>query len=543
MSSLFSYPSSFVEVTISTDTMRATRNIILVITVLTALAVGNFMAARHHARVDLTDKSVYTLAPATRELLRGLDDVITIRMYFSGAMPQPLMGLTRGVRDLIEEFKSAGGAKIAIEYLDPAANARDEQRAMMLGITPVQLNVIERDRRELAKVYLGMAVMYGERLEVIPVVQSVANLEYLLAAAILKVTTKEEISIGFMGPDDEKKDPVGGGFAGLKALLGERYKVVAVDPATQDDLTPENFKTVIVAAPGELGAATLFALDQYLMRGGALVALVDRWTVNANLTAVPKKTDMVDLLARWGVTVHDDLVLDRSNAMASFAGQLMTYHVPYPLWIAVRPENFSKDDATTNELSSLTLPWTSSLMLGAEISAAHAVTLARSTEMAALTSGASPTIEPEAAGKELLAVKETAAYALAFKLKGPFVSAYAEGGLVRPEGAAGVGVSDESAQLIVVGDSRFAQDNFLKRFSENAVFLENVIDAAGLGTKLIGIRSRLGADRPIALISDGEKTILRALAMAIGPMLVVTLGGIVLMARRYRRRKVRAVFV
>ncbi len=511
--------------------MKTIRLIIIVITVLIALGAVNFLAARHHARVDLTDKSMYTLAPATRALLRGLDDVITMRMYFSGDMPPPLMSLKRGVEDLLEEFKGAGGAKIAIEYLDPAANARDEQRAMLLGITPVQLNVVERDRRELAKVYLGMAVMYGERLEVIPVVQSIANLEYLLAAAILKVTTQEDVVIGFLGPDETKKDPVGGGFAGLKG------------PAELAELTPENYKAVIVAAPGELGNATLFALDQYLMRGGALVVLVDRWTINANLTAVPKKTDIGDLLTPWGVAVHDDLVLDRSNAMASFAGQLMTYHVPYPLWVAVRPENMSRDDATTNELSALTLPWTSSLRLSAEIPAARAVTLARSTELASLTLGVSPTIEPEAAGRELLAAKETAAYALAFKLKGPLVSAYAEGGLARPEGAAGVGVSDESAQLFVVGDSRFTQDNFLKRFSENAVFVENVVDAAGVGTKLIGVRSRLAADRPIALIADGEKMALRALAMAIGPVIVVALGGIVLMVRRYHRKKIRERFV
>ncbi len=460
--------------------------------------------------MDLTERRLYTLAPTTKELLNDLDDVVTVRVYFSRDLPPALLPLKRGVDDMLEEFKEAAGRRVQIEYVDPAANPAEEQRALMLGIVPIQLNVVEKDRQEVAKIYLGMVVLHGDRMEVLPVVQTTATLEYRLAEAIVKVSGGEEVAIGWWGP--RVPDPVGGGYEGIVRLLEERYALTRIDPAKLDEIDVKDFSTLILATPGELDADALEAIAAYIDAGGRVIALVDRWTIGEKLTATPRKTSLPKLLERYGVAVADDLVMDRSNAMASFAGSMLTYHLPYPFWPMVRAENFNQEDTITAELNTLVLPWTSSLKPAGNGGGALEA-LAKTTDGAAVTSGAAPTIDPESAGKDLLGRKKTSTYVLAYR-------------------------AAEPAHLIVVGSGRFAQDNFLRRYPANAAFLENAVDVFAMGDKLIGIRSRIGLERPIALMSDGARVGLRVINVLIGPLMVIVLGIVVMVARRWRARRV-----
>ncbi len=492
--------------------------IITVLTVLVALVVVNYLASRHYARLDLTEKSLYTLSPATRSILSELDDVVTIRVYFSFDLPPALMALRRGVDDMLKEYRSAGGKNINIEYINPAADAVAERRALMLGIAPVQLNVIERDRHELVKVYMGMAVLHADRIEVLPVIQSTANLEYRLDQAIVTVSSAEKISLGWWGPGASERDNVGGGYGGITRLLGERYDLQRVDPEKLDGVDPKRFGTLVVASPGELGQDSLQALNSYLAGGGKIIALVDRWVISDKLTASPKKTDITSFLDKYGIVLGNDMVMDRSNAMASFAGQLVTYHLPYPFWPRVLPENLSRTDPMTAELGSLVLPWASSIDLADSIGEGGGEILAKSTAMAAATKGDMPRIDPETAGEELTRARGNDQYALAVR--------------VRRDGA----------EIIAVGSGRFAQDNFVGRYPENAAFMENAVDALAMGDKLIGVRSRIGMERPLALLSGGVMLTLRVLNTLIGPLLVIVIAAAVFLARRWRKRSVRAAY-
>lgn len=498
-------------------------NVALTVTaIVIALVVINYLASQHFGRIDLTERNLYTLSTATKGILEELPDVVTVKVYFSYDLPPALLALRRGVDDLLSEFKSVGGNKVQIEYIDPSINAVEEHRAIMLGIMPVQLNVIERDRRELVKVFMGIAIIHGDRMQVLPVIQNTANLEYRLAEAMIKVSTDEEVKLGWWGPDEKALDPVGGGFKGITRLLEQRYRLVEVNADNLDKVDVDNFTTMVLAAPGKLGKDGVYALEQYFRSGGRAIILVDRWKISENLKAAVRSTDVIEVLQKYGVEILPNMVLDRSNAMASFTGDVMTYHLPYPLWPQVRADNFSQEDPVTSDLNSLVLPWTSSIRVSEDVAAEDVVVLAKSTDAATAVGGESPSIDPEAAGKDMLKGKGGSVYSFAVRVN-----------IDTPKGP---------AEMIVVGDSRFAQDNFLRPFPQNVAFIENAVDSLAMGDKLIGIRSRLDLYRPIAILSDGMYLLIRMFNVVIGPLVVFLIGVAVFLIRRWRRRIVRSTY-
>jgi len=492
---------------------------VAIITVLIVLVIVNFLASRHYERIDLTEKKIYTLAPATKSILDDLTDVVTVRVYFSFDMPPALLSLRRGVEDILGEFKSAGGDHVRIEYIDPATSSGDMQRAHMQGIAPVEVNVIEHDRSELMKVYLGMTVMQGDRLQVLPVIQTAASLEYRLAQAILKASSQQEFSIGWLVPKEESF-PIGGGYSGLKRLLGERYAVKEMGADDEDVLDPKTFSVLIVASPGELKEGELEAIDQYIMKGGSLIALVDRWTVTDKLKASRRATNINSVLKKYGIDVLPDLVMDESSSVAAFSGQMATYHVPYPLWLRVTADDLSENDPITAELSSITLPWASSIDVPENSGKRSYEILAQSSLFAVATKDEKPNIDPEAAAQVLKDSDEHESYALAVRMKD----------------------ASNDANVIVVGSARFAQNNFLSRFPQNVAFIENAVDALAMGERLIGIRSRIGIDRPLAMMSVGERAGLKLINLIMGPALVVFIALIVIALRRVRNRRARLAY-
>jgi ABC-type uncharacterized transport system involved in gliding motility auxiliary subunit len=128
---------------------------IITATLILALVILNVVASRHFVRLDLTRHQDYTMAPATRQALSSLKDVVTLRLYFTRDMPPQLLAFNRLVNDTIDEFRRYGGKNIRVEYVDPAAIEDGEREAGIAGITPVQLNVQGQDKLEVADAVLG----------------------------------------------------------------------------------------------------------------------------------------------------------------------------------------------------------------------------------------------------------------------------------------------------------------------------------------------------------------------------------------------------
>ena len=146
------------------------------------LAAGNFLSSRVLARIDLTQDREFTVSKATREVLRGLDDIVTVKVYFSKRLPPNLATLRRNIDDVLREFQAYSHGKVRVEYIDPAEKPEEEQKLRFLGIPQVQLNVLEKDQLQVINGYMGIAMLYADRHQAIPIVQDINTLEYDLTA-------------------------------------------------------------------------------------------------------------------------------------------------------------------------------------------------------------------------------------------------------------------------------------------------------------------------------------------------------------------------
>ncbi len=508
-------------------------SLITVAALLIAIALVNYLAARHPFRADITENGIYTLSDSTKKILARLEDVATIRVYFTREMPPALEPMSRDVEDLLDEFKRAAGTRLQIEHVDPGSSSMEEQRAQLLGIPPVQLNVINQDKQEVAKIYLGIAVMYGDKQQVIPVVQDAANLEYELAEALVNVSSKELKNIAWWGPKDVND---GSGFKIIKDFLSRRYKISDVEAQMLSELTPEHYSAVVLVSPRKLDDDELFALDQYLMAGGRIIALVDRWELGKELSLTPVNTEAADLVMNYGATVEDSLVLDEQNAMAAFSGGVVTYHVPYPYWVEVRKSGLDSANPVTANLQSIVFPWDSPLALNPDAqNSGSATAVAASTDNSATIPGKDANLEPQSANAALRSGARGSRI-LAAMLTGPFKSYFGGAGRPAPGGREAKVESAEGARIFVAGSSHWMNDRFLQTFPQNAALFQNVLDLFAMGDVLIGIRSREETSRPIAVMPDGARVFLRYANLAAGPLLLAVIGAMAFALRRRHRR-------
>lgn len=494
-------------------------SIITALAILILLVVANFLAARHPVRLDLTENGKYTLASATKEVLGSLDDILTVRVYFSREIPPELVAIRRDVDDLLEEYKNAAGDRLKVEYIDPVSSPLEEQKVAMMGIPPIQINVIRRDKQEVAKIYLGMALIYGDKQQVIPVIQRTANLEYVMDEAILKIASKSLLKIAWWEP--AKADTAeGNGYSFMRGALAERYDVEEVGSETR--LDPKIHSAFVLLSPREMGDKFFEMLDGYLAGGGRVIALVDRFAIGPALELIPVETDVIGQLVKYGIVVEDSIALDELSATAPFSGGVVTYHIQYPYWIDVRRGGLNQNLPITSELESIVMPWSSPIEIaGSAKPAGPGAVVARTTAVATSVPAGDVRLDPKLAN-EALSEGEHRRLILAALVDGPS------------------GGGSDTAKLFVVGSSHWATDRFISMFPQNAALFQNAVDYFAMGDLLIDIRSRAEMGRPIIMVPDAARFWLKYMNVATGPISVAVLGVLVLILRRaWRRQAVR----
>lgn len=526
-------------------------SVIFILVILGILALVNFLSERYFARADLTENNIYTISQSTKEILKELDDIINIRVYFSENPPQ-VAKIRREIRDMLDEYSAFSRGNLMIDFIDPADDEDLKQKLRFMGIPEIQVNVYEKDKAEVAKVYMGIAILYEDKKEALPVVQGTYNLEYDLTSAILKVSSGETKTLGFLTGHDEA-DIDGQGYEQLNEELRKQYDVKKVD-LKKNDSALKDIDTLIVAGPKEtISVREKYLIDQFLMRGGRAVFLIDPVKMQeGTLQATPLATGLNDMFESYGVKLGNNLVLDRSNTHASFRSGFMTYSLPYPYWPKVIKKNLSDEHVITNQLESIVLPWVSSLEITAAIGSSQskedtesgevpvmAVELAKSTQYA--WSAQSPyDLNPQKQHRP----SNTKQFTLAVALSGNFKSFYADKAIpqVEPdensEPDTVKSVSDEEkitesqepTQIVVVGNSRFIQ--------QSGTFFINSIEWMTLGDKLISIRSRAVTDRPLKEIGSGGRTLVKFIGTFLIPILVVIFG----LMRFYLRRRAKRLY-
>jgi gliding motility-associatede transport system auxiliary component len=349
----------------------AVNTIIGVILVAVILVVINILSVGNFVRLDLTEGKEFTVSDATKDVLRELDDLVTVSVYMSEDMPTQLSTLRQNVSDLLDEYRNYGSGNLQIDFIDPAGDVQLEQQLRGMGIPQIQAQTLEKDQFMSINIYLGMAISYLDKQEVIPVVQDTYSLEYDLTAAILKVSQDKEINIGVLsGPTVHDLNK---GLSGLQELLRKQYNVRTVMLSDGDDNVPNDIDLLLIAGPENISDRIEYRIDQYLMRGGKIVFLMDavRLDPQGGLQAQPINTGIEDMLAHFGVRVQSALAIDpRSNASATFSmNQFSRMTMPYPYWPRASAVHMNTENPVTNRLESVVFPWAAPIAVDVAIGA------------------------------------------------------------------------------------------------------------------------------------------------------------------------------
>jgi gliding-associated putative ABC transporter substrate-binding component GldG len=510
---------------------RQTGTAIEILIVIAIVILANLISLSVFGRIDLSEGNIYSISESTKAVLRDLDDVVNIKVYFSEKLPPYLTTLTREIRDMIDEYRAYAGADLIVDFEDPAADPETEQRVRALGIPPVQLNIIEKDKAEVMNAYLGIAILFEDRKEVIPVVQGAAHLEYELTSAILKVTSEEPKTVGILTGD---RSLSGDPYEAVRRAMQRQYNVTTVS-VSGGEMVPPEVNTLVVTRPLGLGDWEVFAIDQFLMRGGRLLFLVDGTTIpdEGPLVAVPARTGVDSLLAHYGLRVNSDLVFDRQCGNATFSTGFFRYTVPYMLWPMVTRTGFSDDSPVTNQLERVVLPWVSSIDFAKDPDTFGEIeVLARSSEQS-WTENERLDLNPQ---RDFRPTTALGPRNLAVLIGGSFTSylsglpAPSAGDTSAPWTGERLDTSPET-RIMVIGSSRFVQSDYLSQYPENGTFFLNAVDWLTLGESLIGIRSRVVTARPLDEISEGAKSSVRFASTFAIPILLIAWG----LVRRYTR--------
>lgn len=486
----------------------------LILIFLGFVVVINYISTKFFLRFDLTENKEFTISKSTKDILKNLDDIVSINVYFSKKLPPYLENLKLKVEDILKEYQVYSKRKINVNYFDPATDSKLSQSVRFLGIPQVQCNIIEKDKVQVINVYLGMVILYEDKKEVIPVIQDTANLEYDLTSKIIKVTSSETKTIGFLAGHEEHdiyKD-----YEEIRKLLEAQYRVCEVKLDNEKTEIDPTIDTLVIPGPKkEVSKEEIIKIDQFIMGGKKAVFLIDPIKMTeGSLNVVVNEHGFDVLLKSYGLKLNNDLVLDRCSASASFSSGFVYFTVPYPFWVKAIKKNFASKHPVISKLNTLVFPWTGSVKLLPSIDKnIKAVELIKTTEHSWTQEGYF-NLNPQ---QDFMSSK-TSQNTLAIILSGKFKSAFGE------EKKDLIKESLKETQIVLLGNSNFIANNFIQQFESNSIFFLNLMDWLNLGDKLIGIRSRAVVDRPLKEVSEYEKTLLKFMVMFLMPLMVIIYG-------------------
>ncbi len=271
-------------------------------------------------RWDLTQDQRHTLSDTTRELLTSIESPLEIKAYLPTHIPAPYSVVVDTIKDSLGDYAAACSQPVRItikDPQDPALSAKERaalaQEAEGFGLRQAELDVVQRDRRIRQKVWFGIAILYQERQLVVPPIETPDQLEYSMARAlreIIRGPSKRPIigvTIGH-GEPNIIQTPIRSTLEASGAI-----KTVLLD----GNPIPNEIDALVILAPSRpMQERDRYVIDQFLLRGGGLVALLDYRSQSSVFpeVLVPTQTGLEELFSKYGVTIRTDLTLvDRGN--------------------------------------------------------------------------------------------------------------------------------------------------------------------------------------------------------------------------------------
>jgi len=503
-----------------------------ILLLLGVLILVNLISINFFTRFDLTEGRIYTLADASKDAVANLQDRLTVKAFFTKDLPPPYSSLARYLKDQLEEYRAHSNGKFYFEFVDPTEENELASEAQSYQVAPVQLQVVESDKIELKKVYMGLVFLYGDKHETIPVIQSTAGLEYDITSTIKKIIADRVLRIGFLTGHGEAETS-----SEMTALAGSLQKNYEVAPVTIEEgkLVPDNIDVLLIIRPkAEFSEWDQFAIDQFIMHGGRTAFLMNK--IEANLQEARANRiaglNLDELTKSYGFRITDDLVYDQKCGMITIrqGGGFFTIQnsIPYPFFPNIR--NFDEENAMVKNMEELMLYFPSSIepvkFENDSVEASHSFTpLAWTSKKSGRMIGRFE-INPTVGSFKNMNFPDSA-LVVAATLVGSFKSYFTDKDIPLTEsGAPYTGdflPASQATRIVVIGDGNFPTDQYLTSRSSADFFL-NMVDWLAQDESLIHIRTREITSRPLADVSEPMKRFIKYLNILLPSILVIIFG-------------------
>ncbi|MES1991512.1 MAG: Gldg family protein [Pseudomonadota bacterium] len=495
------------------------------------------------AQIDLTDNKLFTLSQGTENVLAKIDEPVTLKFFFSESLANeyPQIRIYAGrVRDLLQEIRDRSHGKVILEVIDPEPFSGDEDLAMSLGLKGARTT-------EGDIIYFGLVgTNLADGIEQIPFFADERQqyLEYDVTRLIQNLSRPKKPVLGIV-----TNLPMDTGAGGLmEAMRGQSKPYMIYEELRgrfEINFLEQNFVKVpsdvdvlLIAHPRPLNETTLYAIDQFVMRGGRVLAAIDphsevSLTAGSDGTPVQGFTEasnLEPLMKSWGVGFDPNHIIgDRKLAMQVATGlDARRQTSDYVLWLTVPREDMDHNDIVTANIDHLNLATVGELT--AETGATTVFTpLFWSSEdsevydLSYVKSGPTPDALLES-------FKPSGArHVFAARVSGPLKSAFKG----EPVMAAGLDATKRSdslekpdtyqakttkdANIIVLADSDLFDDRFwvqtqdyngervAQPIADNAQLVLSAIDNLMGSDDLISLRARERADRPFVVVDNLRK--------------------------------------
>lgn len=309
---------------------------------LVLLLVVNYLAAVFHYRIDFTQENRYTLSKATKDMLGGLDDFVTIDVYLKGELKSGVKKLAQSTDELLQDFKDYSKGRLRVRFIDPIGDYPDSIAAMMIdslggmGLRPMTQVAQSSSGSEQSQriVVPGALISYKDQVFPVNLLSGVQNtdenevytnaealLEYKFAFAINKLVQQKTPLIGYLTGNGE---PLGYNAISALTFISGNYRLDSLNLATAPFI-PGAFDALVLVQPEtEFSDDQKLKLDQYIMNGGKLLVFMD--ILDASMDSLRGRNETVafnkglkldDLFFKYGIRINEDLVQDMLCARIS----------------------------------------------------------------------------------------------------------------------------------------------------------------------------------------------------------------------------------
>jgi ABC-type uncharacterized transport system involved in gliding motility auxiliary subunit len=507
--------------------------------------------ALRSSRLDLTQARLFTLSEGTRQILRELDEPVTLRFYLSRSLATRLPGINSyasRVEELLEAYARESNGNITLVRVDPEPFSDEEDRAVAYGLRGIPVD------EEDATLYFGVVASGStDQEDAIPFFSSSREkfLEYDLTRLLYTVVNPEQPTIGLLttlpinGPS-QMEMMRGARQAPWMVMeqVGQVFNVMPLEPAIRE--VPEEVDVLMLVHPKSLPAPARYAVDQFVMGGGRALVFVDPNSeadpgmapgmMGMQMPNPNRASNPADLLKSWGLTMPaEEVVGDLSRATrvrVNQDGRLAT--IDYPMWINLEASSLNDADIVTANLGAVTIASPGHLQ-AVEGSGLTVLPLIESSENARTYPVAA--VRDLSKPQDLLRDYKPAGkrFVLAARVTGKAKSAFPDGAppveKKKPEGAAAamapmkdkdteaptkphIKESSGDINVIVVADADLLADQFWVQVQDlmgnriavptaaNGPMVINALDNLTGSSALIEVRSRGSFLKPFTVVDD-----------------------------------------